>query len=673
MAKKYSSPKKSAGSNGIGKPLRWSPPRTGSFTGIDYSQPHNADGLGPYLVWTDINGFAHLVRSGTKDTETSQVPKWLPVLISLSKNVVSADLATGARSTLVRVPDAYTKSVRADLPQATVIPATISAGFFAALANDAGLRKQIERVEVDSPRELASEQQLPALNRPALPGMLCSNSAFHKVIAFIDDGCAFAHQHFRVGNPNQAATLHTRIQRLWDQNPRPGQPNGRDFSGLELDSIIQAHTADGVVDEAAVYAEFAGATAEPLNRLRSRAAHGTHVLDLACGPYLLQDTLCAQTNAAAANPTWEKADDDASHAPIVFVQLPMRTVQDTSGRGTMTGDVINAFTYIVNQCAPDVQIVVNLSWGTMAGPHDGTSLLEQYIDNLIIGMQGRLQVVLPAGNGFQSRTSAGLSLQVAQSQQLIWHVQPDDATESYLELWMEPGTTIEMQVTLPDGRVLPPVRQGDVFRYAEPFDDPGSLFGVSYANPASGFSPCLLFAIAPTTSLTGSRPVAPHGLWKIDVTVLQVRAGQTHTVIDARIERDDVAVGTRRGARQSWFEDVHYSKDALEDSSTGPHAVAVVRRESSFNGIATGARPQTAGGVRESNLSVAEYSPRNETTSGGFSRPGTRRKVDQFATTEESVTLHGVRAAGTLSGSTVRFSGTSAASPQIARDLFNAL
>ena len=656
-----------------GQPLEWSPLPIGSFTGIDYTKPSAAEGLDPYLVWADINGFANLAPLMREGEEESREPEWLPVLISLAKDARAADLATPARRELIRVPDAYINSKSSGFPHPTLVPATIRGGFIAEVRRDARLRASIDRIELDLPRDLLSEQQLPPLNRPHLAGMPCVKAPVGKVIAFIDDGCAFAHQHFRTGNPGQPKTVHTRVQRLWDQNPRPGKPNGEDFSGAELDLFIQAHTADGRVDEAGVYAEFAGSAANPANRLRAHAAHGTHILDLACGPYFLQDTMCAQTDAPACNPTWEKAPDHASQAPILFVQLPMRTVQDTSGRGTMVSDVINAFTYIIAQCGPSVQIVVNLSWGTLAGPHDGSSLLERHIDDLITRMNGRLQVVIPAGNGYQSRTHATLRIEKGGTQQLMWRVPPDDSTESYLELWMEQGTVIEMQVTLPDGRVLASVLEGNVLRYAEPFNHPSSLFGVSYVIPTPGQSPCVLFAIAPTTSLTGSRPVAPHGLWKIDVIVLTAPAGCTHAVIDACIERDDVALGTRRGARQSRFEDPLYNKEAKEDSTTGPSAGAVVRRECGFNGIGTGKKTVTAGGMRQSDDSEAEYSPRNELAPTLFSRSGTRRSVDQFAITEESVTLHGVRAAGSLSGSTVRLSGTSDAAPQIARDLFNAL
>jgi hypothetical protein len=651
---------------------RWSPAGRGRFTGIDYDEPGAADGLDPYLVWVDINGFAHLAAQGRTDFKAGPVPEWLPVLIHLAENVAPAELVRG-RGKSLRVPTAYTEYTRKDQPALRTIPATVSGDFLALSRRDAQLRRQIARIDVDLPRNLQAAQQIPGLSQPLLAGMPCKHSGQRKVIAFIDDGCAFAHPHFLTGDPQVPVSLHTRIQRFWDQNPRPGKPNGVDFAGADLDALIQAHALNGFVDEAAVYAAFSGSASDSVNRLRRRAAHGTQVLDLACGPYFLEDTMCARVNAPAANPTWLKTADDASRAPILFVQLPMRTVQDSSGRGTMPSDVINALTYIVNQCEPDVQIVVNLSWGTLAGPHDGSSLLESAIDQMVASMNGRLQVVIPAGNGYQSRTHASFCLGSGQMQMLQWRVQPDDTTESYVEFWMEPGTVIELRITLPNGLALPPVIQGQVFRYAEPFNDPTSLFGVSYAHPAPGARPGILLAIAPTVSEAGTRPVAPHGLWKLEVVVVQLPAGASQAAIDAYIERDDVALGTRHGARQSRFEDPLYDREDTEDATSGLHAAAVVRREGGFNGIATGALVTVAGGVRESDLSVAEYSPRNVVPPPVCARPGTRRQVDQFATTEESLTLHGVRAAGSLGGSTVRLSGTSDAAPQIARDLFNAL
>lgn len=659
----------------------WAPPARGGFTGIDYRERGAIRGLDPYLVWADVSGFAHLPAA---DGQSARTPEWLPILLVLADGVAPEDVATRERRDLLRVPGAYTARRSTGEQAANVVPATVRRRFFEALQQDATLRAQVRHIDVDVPQDLPDDTQLPGSNRPPVQGMpSATEPGRRKLLAFIDDGCAFAHPHLLTGDPAVPTTLHTRVQRLWDQNPRPGLPAGRDFSGAELDALIAAHTASGRVDEASVYAAAAGSASAPVNRLRERAAHGAHVMDLACGPFLLEDTLCARFNPihvagdAHRAPTWHNTSDDAAEAPVIFVQLPMRTVQDTSGRGTMTQDVMNALQYILSQTAHDTDIVVNLSWGTLAGPHDGSAALERHIDSLVASQGGRLQVVLPAGNGFQSRTHARLFLTPAEPRHTLqWRVQPDDRTESYLELWLAPGTQVQVTVTPPDGAAgSGPVTEGMVRVLADPADPSRVRAAITYA--AAGISPPgLLVALAPTASLDPARPLAPHGAWRVEVTL---PAGAPPTVVDAYIERDDVALGTRRGARQSYLEEAAYDKAAKVDPplAAPPPALPLpprVRREGIFNAIATGASVVVAAGLRENDRSFAEYSPTGIYTLPV--RPRAATPIDHAshcAITEESVMLHGVRAAGTRAGATVRLSGTSMAAPQVARDLFNVL
>ena len=671
----------------------WTPPGPGSFTGIDYNRPGAADGLDPYLVWSDVGGFANLRKPGQTRGDSGHIPVWLPVLIELAPLAKLADLLTPERAKSLVVEAAYLQRAATDAAQ--VVPARAKRAFFIEFATGR-LLALVQRIELDLPQEaqpadtllaatVASAQALSA-GRPAVAPKKIANNQKNattpalltgKVIAFIDDGCAFAHAHFLQGH---GAGVTPRVKRLWDQNERaPGSQHappagfseGRAFTDADLKAFILARTYNGVIDEDAVYADFAQGTRDKVNRLQRRVAHGTHVMDLACGPHFLEDTMTTRPNVPAINPTWARANDDASEAPIIFVQLPMRTVQSTSGKGTLTADVLHALQYISDQCDANAEIVVNLSWGTLAGPHDGSTVLERGIDSLIAAQPpGRLRVVIPAGNGFQSRSHANFSLGPLERKTLDWRVLPDDATESYVEFWLQAGDEVRITLTLPDGRILPNITRGLVYRFvdpSQPFADPISILGAHYANtpPAGQAGQCVLLAIAPTVSLLASRPVAPHGLWKI--TVENVK-NQPIAVIDAYIERDDVAVGTRRGARQSHFDDPLYRVHDTEDLNPAP-AGAYVFREGIFNGIGNGRRILSVGGVRESDLVEAEYSPTGLYTRPA--RPGTQHPVHYFATSEESRTLHGVRAAGTRSGGTVRLSGTSDAAPQIARDLLN--
>jgi Subtilase family len=686
-------------------PFEWSATPAGSFSDNDYSANGAADGLDPYFVWTDLGGFAHLRKPGQVEPD-SHVPKWLPVLIELAEGAQASALVAPERQQALFIPPVYTNEYT-DIARGGVVPALINRSFFALVKQDRSLARLMQRVELDIPQEaLLSSNTAKQAQRAAPQSLLMAQQKAprplaKKVIAFIDDGCAFAQPRFWRGSPAVPASFTPRVKRLWDMNLRsPASAQlapaafqamevageyGREFTDVDLKAMVLARTYNGRVDEEAVYADFAQGTQNNVNRLRGRSAHGTHVMDLGCGPYFVEDTICTRYNAEPANPTWEAAQDAASDADIIFVQLPMDTVQNTSGRGTMMADVINAFTYIISQCPADVQIVVNLSWGALAGSHDGSSMLERYMDQLIsaqralypfTGQPGanRLQIVVPAGNGYQSRTHANFSLKPGHKQLLQWRTEPDDATESFLELWMPANGNVDVRITTPSGNVLPLVHKGDVKTLLSSTTAPGSVVGVLYPGlPWPGYPGYfVLLALAPTVSPDATRATAEHGVWKVEV----INVGNHKIVMDGYIERDDVALHTRRGARQSYFDDPRYDRlAAVDDVQVDPEshpAATYVRREGVFNNIDTGKKTEKVGGLRETDREIAEYSP-----SGIYStrpkRAGTKTPITYFAVTEESSTLHGVRTTGTRSAGTVRLSGTSMAAPQIARDLFNAL
>jgi Subtilase family len=713
----------------VGDRLMWRDTPTGLFTGIDYRLNDACQGLDPYFIWADINGFAGLRKPGQDPKTASHFPLYLPIMIKLGSDVSPLELSVFTNvepnkpTPLVLLSPRLGNPIEADLQKGAVIPARATAEFFKQFSRSADLRKLITFIELDAlqsalpPAVLADKlltyaNNLMAAQRPTPPethggdtthqdqleGRL-SKKLTGKVIAFIDDGCAFAHANFLKKDLSQPGAPLPRVRRLWDMNVRaagsvqvapvifqpletPAREFGREFTDADLKSLIVRHTQAGRIDEDGVYAEFASGTQYNINRLRGRMAHGTHVMDLACGPRKLDDTISARKNAANESPTWKMAVDDASQAPVVLVRLPVATVQDTTLRRAMQQDVIHALEYIIDACANDAEIVVNLSWGTFAGPHTGTNLLEKKIDQLVSLHGKRLKVVLPAGNGYQSRTHANFELAVGQEITLQWRTQPDDAAESYLELWMEQGAELELDITPPYGGITQNVKLGDVLAldYVSAFDGAtNAVMGVCYdpaIQGALGPGPGIVLALAPSTSLGDVRTVAPHGVWKVKVT----NTGSKRTVVDGYIERNDDAADTRSGTRQSYFDDALYVRTDRKDTTglTLPVAPAntadtYVRREGVFNSLATGKKAIVAGGERRSDGKIAEYSPDSlDFNNTRRNRPGTpqdRKLKLKLKTTEESLTLHGVRAAGTRSGSVVRIAGTSMAAPQVARDL----
>ena len=76
----------------------------------------------------------------------------------------------------------------------------------------------------------------------------------------------------------------------------------------------------------------------------------------------------------------------------------------------MNVHIMDGLMYILSRCANSAKVAVNLSWGTLAGPHDGSSVLEAAMDQLIDLKTGQLQVIIPVSNSYQSRTHANATL-----------------------------------------------------------------------------------------------------------------------------------------------------------------------------------------------------------------------------------------------------------------------
>jgi hypothetical protein len=302
-------------------PFEWSATPAGSFSGNNYAANGAADGLDPYFVWTDLGGFAHLRKPGQAEPD-SHVPKWLPMLIELAEGVQASALVTPERQQALFIPPAYTNDYT-DIAQGGVVPALINRSFFALVRQDPQLASLIQRVELDIPQEAllatttGKQAQRAVAQSMSMAQQASARPLAKKVIAFIDDGCAFAQPSFWRGSPALPASFAPRVKRLWDMNRRsPASAQlapvafqamevageyGREFTDVDLKAMVLARTYNGRVDEDAVYADFAEGTQGKVNRLRGRSAHGTHVMDLGCGPYFVEDTICSRHNAEPAN------------------------------------------------------------------------------------------------------------------------------------------------------------------------------------------------------------------------------------------------------------------------------------------------------------------------------------------------------------------------------------
>lgn len=463
------------------------------------------------------------------------------------------------------------------------------------------------------------------------------------VVGVIDDGLAFAHRRFCV---DDGLDRRTRLLSLWDQDAASPLATpwayGRTHQACAIDSyLLGARTAWGL-DEDQAY-RLSGYRA-----VRHAITHGTHVMDLACG----------------AGP-----DRAAGAAAIVGVQLPAAALEDTSC-ASMEGFMVDGVRHVLDAAArhgvPGRRVVVNLSLGNTAGPHDGSSVFERALDELV-SLTG-CRIVLPAGNSHLSRGHYWSRVETAGVASIPWKLQPQDGTPSYLEMWLSVSgrraaatRAVTLRVQPPGGAPPSPivhVGQGVVLR-----DGRGrAVAQLSFhAHCANGNRPLALLALAPTCPVDGVLGVAPPGCWTVQVA----NTGPAFE-LHADVQRDDRAFGHKSQGRQSVLLDPDYRRfDDQGRVEERDSSDAYVRRPGSHNGLACGARVDVASGAQRRPDGEGQSAPYSAV--GISSRPSRREALHVFAVTEDSRLLHGVTAAGTRSGAVARLSGTSMAAPQLTR------
>jgi len=514
------------------------------------------------------------------------------------------------------------------------------------------------------------------------------------LIGILDDGCPFAAAQFlktsTSGNPV------TRVRGIWDQNKdkKPIPVGARDFGrelldfgfGVEylrdlpmpspgqigLNEWINMHsTPSHVIDEDGCYADAGFAT------LARRESHGAHVMDVFAGRTPTSSRV-GPPSERRDPPSWKPGVDRASKADVVFVQFSDECIRDATGVW-LKDHVVEGIQYILSFAKPGVtkRVIVNLSYGPTTGPHDGTALLEETLNDLITQFDGhhgkpRLEIVLAAGNTYFSEGHVSFTRRTAtepDSVEWIWRLPPDNSVLCFAEVWMETAAAGYATVTLtpPSGS---PVYVPTV---PPPPPPPGTLLppaGVDVPVVRGGNTMWRLHVESTIALPEINAETAEHGDWKIKVTGIGVNAH-----VHAYVARSDPNMGVRTGAKRSYFVDPKWEKQHSAGASCKysagefDKARSLVNRFGSLNGIATARRPRihVAGGFVIANQRKSAYS------SAGPARnappPPIRIGPDVVLPCDESYALAGIRGGGNRSGTVFRLEGTSAAAPQLARHI----
>jgi hypothetical protein len=540
---------------------------------------------------------------------------------------------------------------------------------FVGILEQPGFREifdDLERVTFGPPLDERSlPEKVPVeLPRP-VPSPNCKPPRGTVVVGIIDDGLPFAHHRFRGRNG-------TRVEAVWVQDGEHAgttyPPYGRELVASDIDALLGMPVDAGSVDEDELYrlagvADFGGPGRKSLAR---RASHGAHVMDLAGG----------------------FEPEDAPDWPLVGVQLPIATTADSSG-ATLAPYVIGGIEYIVRKAAEIaaarkaecLPIVINLSYGVVAGPHDGTHKIEAAIDDIVSDHNAAfphapLRVVIAAGNSHLARAHAVVAFRGAGDRAVLhWKVVPDDRTPSFVEIWLPVGPSapgrVKVRITTPDGVVSGPL--GETPTTALQWIEDGKvLCQASYHRVAPPTDRGMfLIALQPTARVEGDDdsdppgPIAPSGVWRIELENVGLTADDC---VEAWIQRDDAPPGFPRRGRQSYFDHECYRRfdeagREIEEDQPG----CVVRRAGSMNALATGREPVVIGGLLRRELRAAKYSAGGPVTEPAGAAAPHRLGPDALTVSDDSTVHAGVLAAGTRSGSVVAMNGTSVAAPRIAR------
>lgn len=232
------------------------------------------------------------------------------------------------------------------------------------------------------------------------------------LVAVLDSGVDYTHPDFI----NMDGT--TRIIYAWDQLSSSGLPpkgfsHGAEYSAQDLNAAL--------------------ASANPFGRIArlDDAGHGTAVAGAAVG------------NGRASQ---GRQKGVAHEAALIVVRLGER------GRKSFarTTELMRALRYVTDRAIGlGMPLCINISYGSNDGPHDGSSLFTEYIDN--ISQEWKTSIIVATGNeGAAGHHYAGIieTREVRNVEVFFSSAQP----RAYITIWKDFADIMEFELISPTGK-----------------------------------------------------------------------------------------------------------------------------------------------------------------------------------------------------------------------------
>ncbi len=473
------------------------------------------------------------------------------------------------------------------------------------------------------------------------------------VLSVLDEGIPFLHHCTR------SAKGRSRVVSLWMQNARgttQAVPFGKNIGHDTIQTLL-----DSKVDEEICYRR-AGAIDPSLmtpQRLSEYSTHGAAVLGIAAG------------------------DKEDNHL-LMGVNFPPAAVKDTSGSllpfFVLLGichclERTQALSQQLAKAAPKrfanvtIPLVFNLSYGVLAGPKDGSGILENVMEQLsqlapgcLPGI-GKISFVVPMGNGKQTQTSALLSKGAKSAVQL--RLPPEDRTPSYVELWQcgtsasKPQTqSFTLKLTPPQGKTaceipLAPFETQTTYT----FDCGAHLRIYTSLREHNGVYREMVMLAFPPTWARARKNYSRPGDWKIELV------SATQSQVQIYVQRDESLFGLESGGRQSRLHHKDYVRlgpDGRLLNEDPPQQSSPITRMRTVSAFANAPSVKRVGGTVKKFGQHAYYSALGDAAQ---SRPidGDHKEFSDDSRNTAGVIVRGVR-----SGCYERLSGTSLAAPKVA-------
>lgn len=491
--------------------------------------------------------------------------------------------------------------------------------------------------------------------------------------------------------------------RLDQDAVEPGIENPEGLSDFDLYCKTYEVYGDGKADRTFVPLDLSSGRHQPLGFSKS---HGTHV-------------------AARALQVFDDENTEGLELSLTGVVLPVEVTENTSGStlgsyllaGIRQAMMWNDQFYQggANACEDRAQadrqvpLVINFSYGVLAGMKDGTSKLNRAISEMIKARNGFVEcrptaLVVPMGNSYETRSVACKQLCKAdETLDIDWIVLPDDRTASFVEIYAcsDGETDLRVDLIAPtddiDELSIRTARrhngESDYRTYVLKRDVCGEGRTETYKHaaewsewapePSSTWTRRVFLALGPTQSDDLAIGQVPPGRWKLKITNL---SGEKINVL-TMVQRDDTPGSYPVRGKQSFFDHAEawqegaadYGPPDFPDSGqytrlappmthkmTGSSFAAIESSHVFVIGAGTGQsgdgiHPTTGEDILPIAADVSRYSAE------GPRRVGAGRDAlgpDYSGLSDRSVTHLGIFAAGTNSSTEVAIGGTSVAAPE---------